>query len=89
MALLHEKGGRVRYHDPYVPTLPAREWRGDRDLASVALTPAELSAADCVVIVTDHRAFDRDVITKAAKLIVDSRNAIKGTHPHVFKLGAP
>jgi UDP-N-acetyl-D-glucosamine dehydrogenase len=89
MALLHDKGGQVRYHDPYVPTLPGREWRGDRDLASVALTSAELSAADCVVIVTDHRAFDYSVITKAAKLIVDSRNAIKGTHPHVFKLGAP
>jgi UDP-N-acetyl-D-glucosamine dehydrogenase len=89
MALLHDKGARVRYHDPYVPTLGARDWRGDGDLASVALTAAELSAADCVVIVTDHRAFDYGVITKAARLIVDSRNAIKGTHPHVFKLGAP
>jgi UDP-N-acetyl-D-glucosamine dehydrogenase len=89
MAVLHDKGAEVRYHDPYVPKLPAREWRGDHDLASVALTPAALSAADCVVIVTDHRAFDYGVITKSAKLIVDSRNAIKATHPHVFKLGAP
>jgi UDP-N-acetyl-D-glucosamine dehydrogenase len=89
MAVLHDKGARMQYHDPYVPELPAREWRGDRDLSSVALTPGTLAAADCVVIVTDHRAFDYAVITKAAPLIVDSRNAIKTTHPHVFKLGAP
>jgi UDP-N-acetyl-D-glucosamine dehydrogenase len=89
MAVLHDKGAEVRYHDPYVPRLPAREWRGDRDLESVALTPAALSAADCVVIVTDHRAFDYGLITKGSQLIVDSRNAIKAAHPHVFKLGAP
>ena len=89
MALLHERGGRVAYHDPYVPDLPAREWRGDRELRSAPLTPAALGAADCVVVVTDHKVFDFPAITRGAKSIVDSRNAIKGAHPHVFKLGAP
>jgi UDP-N-acetyl-D-mannosaminuronate dehydrogenase len=41
------------------------------------------------VIVTDHRAMDYDAIVTHAPLIVDTRNAIKPPHPHVFKLGAP
>jgi UDP-N-acetyl-D-glucosamine dehydrogenase len=46
-------------------------------------------AADCVVIITDHRVFDYDAIVKHAQLIVDTRNSIKEPHPNVFKLGAP
>ena len=58
-------------------------------MVSMPLTDAALAAADCVVIVTDHKAFDyRQVVTQAS-LIVDSRNAVKAAHPHVFKLGAP
>jgi UDP-N-acetyl-D-glucosamine dehydrogenase len=55
----------------------------------VPLSSQALAAADCVVILTDHRVFDYDLIRTAATLIVDSRNAIKGGHRHVFKLGAP
>jgi UDP-N-acetyl-D-glucosamine dehydrogenase len=88
MAVLHQKGARVSYHDPYVPTLGAREWPGDLTLTSVPLNPATLAQADCVVIVTDHRVFDYDTIVKQARLVVDSRNAIKQPAPHVFKLGA-
>jgi UDP-N-acetyl-D-mannosaminuronate dehydrogenase len=32
---------------------------------------------------------DYDMVLKSARLIVDTRNAIAGRHPHVFKLGAP
>jgi UDP-N-acetyl-D-mannosaminuronate dehydrogenase len=42
-----------------------------------------------VVIVTEHRAFDYDAMVAEADLIVDTRNAIKTPHPHVFRLGAP
>jgi UDP-N-acetyl-D-mannosaminuronate dehydrogenase len=72
-----------------VPHLTARAWAGDRDLASVAITPQSLGAADCVVIVTDHTAFDYDAIVAGCDLIVDSRNAVKRRAPHVFRLGAP
>jgi UDP-N-acetyl-D-glucosamine dehydrogenase len=89
MAVLHDKGAKLQYHDPFVPALPARDWRGDRELRSSPLTAAALAAADCVVIVTDHKAFDYAAIATGARLIVDSRNAIKGAHAHVFKLGAP
>ncbi len=89
MAALHQKGARISYHDPYLAELHARDWPGDFDLRSTPLTPETLAAADCVVIVTDHRVMDYDAIVRHAGLIVDTRNAIKTPHPHVFKLGAP
>ena len=52
-------------------------------------SPDALAAADCVVILTDHRVFDYPADRPHAKLVVDSRNAIKTPAPHVFKLGAP
>jgi UDP-N-acetyl-D-glucosamine dehydrogenase len=89
MAAMALKGARLSFHDPYVPIVEAREWPGAYDVSSVPLTPAALEAADCVVIVTDHKVFDYDLIQKHARLIVDTRNAIKKDAPHVFKLGAP
>lgn len=90
MAELALKGARIVYHDPYVPTIAAREWPGGHDLTSIPTLSADLlEAADCVVILTDHRAFDYATIQQHAKLIVDSRNAIKTPAPNVFKLGAP
>jgi UDP-N-acetyl-D-glucosamine dehydrogenase len=89
MAALAGKGAEIAFHDPYVPILPAGEWPGGRDLASVPLTTRVLESADCVAILTDHTAFDYDAVRTHARLIVDSRNAIKSPAPHVFKLGAP
>jgi UDP-N-acetyl-D-glucosamine dehydrogenase len=76
LAALHHKGANLSYHDPYVPALSARDWPVDRPLASVPLSAGTLASADCVVIVTDHRVFDYDLICSRAPLIVDSRNAI-------------
>jgi UDP-N-acetyl-D-glucosamine dehydrogenase len=89
MAALHQKGARISYHDPYLPTLAARDWPGGFELQSTPLTPATLAAADCAVIITDHRAMDFGAILEHAPLVVDTRNAIKKGHPHVVKLGAP
>jgi UDP-N-acetyl-D-glucosamine dehydrogenase len=89
MATLHQKGARVAYHDPYLASLAAREWPGGFDMRSLALTPDTLASADCVVVVTDHRVFDYDAIVRHARVIVDTRNAIRQAHTHVFKLGAP
>jgi UDP-N-acetyl-D-glucosamine dehydrogenase len=89
MTLLQAKGARVAYTDPHVPTLAARAWPGGVDLRSEPLTPETLAAADCVAILTEHRTVDYAAVLASAKLIVDTRNAIAGTHSHVFKLGAP
>ncbi len=70
--LLQEKGARVLYHDPFVPTL---NYDGI-EMASVdALEPA-LRETDCAVIVTDHAGYDWDTVREQAKLIVDSRHAL-------------
>jgi UDP-N-acetyl-D-glucosamine dehydrogenase len=89
MASLHQKGADVRYHDPHLPRLPARDWPGEFDMISTPLSADALTSADCVVLITDHRVFDYDFIVSHARLVVDTRNAIKKPHPHVFKLGAP
>jgi UDP-N-acetyl-D-glucosamine dehydrogenase len=89
MGVLHENGARLSYSDPHVPTLSGRTWPGGYDLASQPLTEATLRSFDCVAILTDHRAVDYHALVAASPLVVDSRNAIKSKHPHVFRLGAP
>ena len=72
--LLQERGAEVSYHDPFVPDLSHEGFA----LQSVDLTAETLAGADCVVVVTDHRAFDYDCIAAHAPLLVDSRNALAG-----------
>jgi UDP-N-acetyl-D-glucosamine dehydrogenase len=89
MHLLQQRGAELAYADPYIPVLADAAWPGHGELKAVALTPDTLARFDCVVIVTDHQAFDYDALVAEADLIVDTRNAIKQPHPNVFKLGAP
>jgi UDP-N-acetyl-D-glucosamine dehydrogenase len=74
MRLLASHGADVVYHDPQIPVVieDGHEWR------SVALTGSEIEKADVVVIVTDHRAIDYQMMVDRASLIVDTRNATKG-----------
>jgi UDP-N-acetyl-D-glucosamine dehydrogenase len=77
MELLINRGAVISYNDPHIPVLPAmRHYRVPR-LASEPLTPEYLASQDCLVVATDHSAYDWEFITKHARLIVDSRNATK------------
>ena len=89
MGLLLARGAKVSYADPYVPEVHGREWSGAYDIKAVDLTRGSFGQYDCIVIVTDHKAFDYKAMVDEADVIVDTRNAIKSSHPHVFKLGAP
>jgi UDP-N-acetyl-D-glucosamine dehydrogenase len=89
MGLLHRKGARLCYTDPHVPTLAGRSWLGGYDLESTPISAKALADVDCVAILTEHSGLDYGTLVAAAPLIVDTRNAIKQPHPHVFKLGAP
>jgi UDP-N-acetyl-D-glucosamine dehydrogenase len=89
MSLLHDKGATVAYADPFVPEVHGREWSGRFDLKAVDLTRGVIGQHDCVVIITDHKAFDYEAIVSEADIVVDTRNAIKKPYPHVFRLGAP
>ena len=73
--LLAERGARVSYHDPHVPSFPnMRNYKFDMN--SVALDAQTLGNADCVVIVTDHEITDWDAIAQHASLVIDTRNAM-------------
>jgi len=75
LEMLQERGGKVDYHDPYVPSgKPMRE-HNITHLRSVPLTPASLKKFDCVLISTDHTCVDYDMVCRHAKLVVDTRNA--------------
>ena len=89
MGLLHDKGATVAYADPHVPEVLSREWSGRLDIKAVELSRGSIGRYDCVVIITDHKAFDYAAIVAEADIVVDTRNAIKKTYPHVFRLGAP
>ena len=73
--LLGKRGAKVTYSDPFVANLRADGVLPGDMQAIDALQAA--AAADCVVIVTDHKAFDYPRIVESAKLIVDTRNALK------------
>jgi UDP-N-acetyl-D-glucosamine dehydrogenase len=89
LSLLHGKGAEVAYADPYVAVLHGRDWSGRRDLEAVELTRGSIRQYDCIVIITDHKTFDYDLMVSEAELIVDTRNAIKQPRANVFRLGAP
>lgn len=71
MHLLHAKGARLSYSDPHVKRLS--QGVAGLPLDSQALTPQVLAAADCVLIATNHSAFDYAAIRQHSRLIVDSR----------------
>ncbi|MBF8260323.1 MAG: UDP-N-acetyl-D-glucosamine dehydrogenase [Actinobacteria bacterium] len=43
--------------------------------------------ADCVVLIADHDKFDYRMVARESKVVVDTRNALKGhTGPNIIKL---
>lgn len=77
MDLLRERGAVLSYNDPHVPKLPQVRHHDVPDMDSQELTPEYLASQDCVLISTDHSAYDYDFIVKHSKLVVDTRNATK------------
>jgi len=71
--LLERRLARVTYSDPHVPEL-----RAD-GLELRSLAPEQAAAeADCVLIITGHSAFNYPAVLERARLVVDTRNAMKG-----------
>jgi UDP-N-acetyl-D-glucosamine dehydrogenase len=54
-------------------------------LKSVSLTAKRLQQASAVIIATGHISYDYAWTSKNAKLVVDSRNAIKKPRKNVVK----
>ncbi len=77
MELLQKRGAKVEYHDPHVDAIPQMrehaEFCGKR---STPLDEASLQRFDAVVISTDHDAVDYEMVLRASKLVVDTRNVM-------------
>ena len=73
--LLQKEGAKVSYNDPYIPMVG----KGRRYDLQMKSSPLEkLDDYDCVLIVTDHSAYDYAKVVEEAQLVVDTRNATKG-----------
>lgn len=74
--LLIKEGARVAYYDPYIPIMPKTR-KYDFKLQSVQLKQMDDDYYDAAVIVTDHSAIDYREILEKAKIVIDTRNALK------------
>jgi UDP-N-acetyl-D-glucosamine dehydrogenase len=87
MDLLSERGAELEYYDPYVPAIkPTREhshWAGKK---SVEWARATIESFDLVLIATNHSCVDYQNLGDWARCIVDTRNAMSGTHVHPGKV---
>jgi UDP-N-acetyl-D-glucosamine dehydrogenase len=71
--LLQQRGAKMTYSDPFVPHIHMDGIRIGAENAD-----AMAAMADCVVIATDHSNFDYSNVLATSRLIVDTRNALKG-----------
>ncbi|MBI4431964.1 MAG: nucleotide sugar dehydrogenase [Candidatus Omnitrophica bacterium] len=69
---LLDEGAQISYSDPWVPEF--------QKMKSKKVTVDFLRKQDCVVVLTDHAAFDWRLIKKHSKILLDTRNASKGIH---------
>jgi len=77
MEMLLAGGAIVTYNDPHIPKLPKMRHFRVPEMTSSELTAEFLASQDCVLIATDHSAYDYDFIVRHAPLVVDTRNATK------------
>ncbi len=77
--LLFRFGATVHAVDPHVV-----EAHIDPRVKRVELTPEEVSAADAVVLITDHDNLDVETVLANAKYVLDCKNQLRG--PQVEKL---
>jgi UDP-N-acetyl-D-glucosamine dehydrogenase len=73
---LEELGAVVDYNDPHVAKTHKMR-QHDLQMHSVPLSAQTLESYDCVMIATHHAAYDWQMVADHAKLIIDTRNALK------------
>ena len=81
LELLGELKADLSYVDPHIPRLPKMRSFKVPELESRMLTAEYLEALDAVVISTDHTAFDYQLISDHATLVIDTRNAMAESNP--------
>jgi UDP-N-acetyl-D-glucosamine dehydrogenase len=74
-SLLLDMGAEVRAADPHV----VEDAHVDRRVVRVALTEEQVAAADAVVLLADHDAFDLDLVVRNARYVLDTRHRLTGS----------
>jgi len=83
MAMLARRGALIAFNDPHADEVVVAGTR----FTCTDLTQRELARADCVALLTPHRAYDLEWIAEHAELLFDARNAYGSTHhPNVVRL---
>jgi UDP-N-acetyl-D-glucosamine dehydrogenase len=77
MDMLRAGHATITYNDPHVPRLPKMRHHDVPEMNSMPLDADFLASLDCVLIATDHSAYDYNFIVQHSKLVVDTRNATK------------
>jgi UDP-N-acetyl-D-glucosamine dehydrogenase len=84
MELLQHKGAVVDYADPHIPVAPPMR-RYSFTMKATPITPETLKETDCVLIATDHDAFDYAMVQTHAPLVVDTRGRYRKEFPNVVR----
>jgi len=77
MELLLAGQAVLSYNDPHVPHMPKMRHHNLPAMESSTLDAKYLASQDCVLIATDHSAYDYDFIVRHSPLVIDTRNATK------------
>jgi UDP-N-acetyl-D-glucosamine dehydrogenase len=79
---LLKAGAEVAFHDPYIEELVV----GETSIRVTDLSDERLQSADIIVVVTNHSSYDWRDIANHARLILDTRNALKGVTGRIIRL---
>ncbi len=71
------RGAKVDYNDPHFPQIPKLRHYNFEGIKSVPIDARTLASYDCVLIATDHTAYDYPMIVESSQLVVDTRNATR------------
>jgi UDP-N-acetyl-D-glucosamine dehydrogenase len=82
-SLFQQAGATVAYNDPYFPSVGI----GRHYALQTTSTPlSEVAEFDCVVLVTDHSAYDIAGLVAESRLFIDTRNATRGMNaPNIVR----
>ena len=80
---LEKASADIAFHDPYVDEVQLRT----RSIARTELSAAALREADILVVITNHSIYDWADISDRARVILDTRNALKAHQgPNIVRL---
>ncbi|MDE2748125.1 MAG: nucleotide sugar dehydrogenase [Chloroflexota bacterium] len=84
ISLLRQRGAEVAYCDPHVPQI---QLESELRLQAKSYSAQLLRDAHCVVVVTDHAAFDWEEIARNSKVLVDTRHVYRDRRDgHIISL---